>query len=81
MASLTRPLLDGENRDASATLPALQKLLQLAYSEDTDEQLEVGGVCLCLRFLDLQRNAGMGIDRAATRNYEHMWEPEQAMHV
>lgn len=34
------PLLAGQ-RDGSIALPALQKLLQLAYSDSTDKQLEV----------------------------------------
>lgn len=41
MSSLNVALLDESARDDSTILPALQKLLQLAYSEDTDEQLEV----------------------------------------
>ncbi|CAM9780187.1 unnamed protein product, partial [Ectocarpus sp. 8 AP-2014] len=39
---MKNPLLagGGERRDGSIALPALQKLLQLAYSEDTDQQLQ-----------------------------------------
>lgn len=36
------PLLGAGERDGSIALPALQKLLQLAYSDNTDKQLEVG---------------------------------------
>lgn len=41
MSGLNVALLDEGIRNDSTLLPALQKLLQLAYSEDTDEQLEV----------------------------------------
>eukprot|EP00903_Cladosiphon_okamuranus_P009407 g8971.t1 len=34
------PLLEAGQRDGSIALPALQKLLQLAYSDSTDKQLE-----------------------------------------
>lgn len=41
MEVMKSPLLDGDTRDGSIVLPALQKLLQRAYSDDTDEQLQV----------------------------------------
>lgn len=42
MDPFAKPLLNEEKRHGgSSTLPALQKLLQLAYSEDVDEQLQV----------------------------------------
>lgn len=40
-AAIKSSLLDGDTRDRSIVLPALQKLLQRAYSDDTDEQLQV----------------------------------------
>lgn len=46
MPSLNEALLEGSKRDGSSILPALQKLLQLAYSDDTDSQLQVKGVHL-----------------------------------
>lgn len=47
MSSLNTALLDESKRDGSSILPALQKLLQLAYSDDTDKQLEVTITFLC----------------------------------
>ena len=41
MSNLTTPFLDEDKRDSANILPAVQKLLQLAYSEDPDKQLEV----------------------------------------
>lgn len=41
MEAAKSPLIDGDTRGSSIILPALQKLLQRAYSEDTDEQLQV----------------------------------------
>lgn len=41
MSGLNESLLDEGARHESALLPALQKLLQMAYSEDTDEQVQV----------------------------------------
>lgn len=39
--TIETPLLDGHDRHHSVVLPALQKLLQLAHSQDTDKQIEV----------------------------------------
>lgn len=41
MSGLNVALLDEGTRNKDAMLPALQKLLQLAYSDDINEQLEV----------------------------------------
>lgn len=44
MDATTSPLLGGhENDSAVVLLPALQGLLQLAHSEDTDEQVQASG--------------------------------------
>lgn len=41
MDAIDTPLLGEGTRDGSVIMPALQKLLQLACSEDTDKQVEV----------------------------------------
>lgn len=47
-SSLMRPLLVESKHEGSGVMPAAQKLLQLAYSEDVDRQLEVGAPCTVL---------------------------------
>lgn len=41
ISAMKIPLLGEDSHDGSSVLPAVQKLLQLAYSEDPDKQLEV----------------------------------------
>lgn len=53
MDALAKPFISVGQRDDSGILPALQKLLQLAYSEDSDKQLEVGMFCCADIFIVL----------------------------
>lgn len=68
------PLLEAGQRDGSITLPALQKLLQLAYSDTTDKQLEVGVfntpalLCLAVSSLSVKTVYIFGVqDRCHTK--------------
>lgn len=41
------PLLEESSQDDSAVMPQLRKLLTLACSDDTDEQIKVRKTCVC----------------------------------
>lgn len=41
MQTIDKPFLDDGTRDGSVVMPALRKLVMLACSQDTDQQVEV----------------------------------------
>lgn len=65
---MVRPLLSESEHEESDVTPAAQKLLQLAYSEDVEKQLEVGpplypfmyGIWFEVQRSDVRRHAAYG---------------------